>query len=199
MFGFGAKKKPASLMPADMRAALENVEESLRDLYRQEDPVRKYLTLMSCRNKLAEVTGDILHRGKKGLGAKHFWTGFGMSAPLAIGLLFLEPVSGTLNIVSAVLVGFYPSVVIKRILDDSAQGKKSMLASLSPQIETLAAVDERVVRHMRQVEQEHLSDLRRLPSLREAFTDAGQTPATVSFADKVSQYRQEPPPRARHV
>lgn len=164
---FGAdKRKKEEARAAERTAALDRIARALRPEIADDvgDVGDAYTHLQMCRASLARER-EILESGKtRQLEEKRFWTAMGMSSPLAIGLLFLEPFSGTIAMASTVVTGLTPTVIFKRMLDDAGYGEKPATQSIAPYADMFAALDTALTAKMDALEKDHPAALRQSPA-----------------------------------
>ncbi|MDY0008787.1 MAG: hypothetical protein RBS08_03690 [Bdellovibrionales bacterium] len=157
-----------------------------------------YLELKKTETDIQNLRNTLVAQALQKADGKRFWTAFGANTPLAAALLTVEPITGTLALISSVLISYAPTSFIKRTLDDHKYGDKSALANISMQLENLDAVTEMLQKRCRQIEQKHCDALlsapqdhplyRAYPDLRGQFHTAHQN-AQQQAAEKAAQAR----------
>lgn len=143
-----------------------------------------YLDLKKTETDIQNLRSNIVADAMQKADGKRFWTALGANTPLAAVLLTIEPITGTIALLSSVLISYAPTSLIKRILDDHKYGNKSAIANIGMQLENLDAVTEMLQKRCAQIEQNHRAVLlaapqdhplyRTYPDLRAQFRAAHQ-------------------------
>lgn len=196
---FGKKKKMlAERMAAWQRDILDRADQQIaQPLDAAQAPLR-YLDLKNAETDIQALREHLVTQALQKADGKRFWTAFGANTPLAAALVTVEPITGTLALISSVLISYAPTSFIKRMLDDHQYGNKSAIANIGMQLENLDAIAEMLQKRCKQIEEKHADVLlaapqdhplyKSYPDLRGHFRTAHQN-AQQQAAEKAAQTR----------
>jgi hypothetical protein len=198
----GKKITPAQKLAQQRRHLLEAAETVMEKPVQAQNAAHVYLSLRAAEGDLRTMREAVLTQARKEADEKRFWTAFGLNTPLAVGLLFIEPVTGTIAAIGTVLMGYTPTVLVKRMLDDHKVGEAAAIKAVLMDVETMDAVIARLQKQCSRIEKVHAADVlagagdaglfKRYPELKETFAAAAQT-----AAQPVPEQNKAPPPRVR--
>lgn len=141
------KRSAGQALAQERRRLVHAADQALNTTPAAQNATDVYFALVTTEEDLQDLRGKIIEHARKEADNKRFWTAFGANTPLVAGLLLLEPISGTLAVLSTIFTGYAPTVLIKRILDDNKMGEAAALKSVEMEIETIdilaAALKER--------------------------------------------------------
>lgn len=200
----GKKRTPAQKLSQQRQRLLDAAETAMEKPVQAQDAAQVYLSLHTAEGDLRAIRQAILTQARREADEKRFWMAFGINTPLAVGLLFVEPVTGTIAVIGTVLMGYTPTVLLKRMLDDHKVGEAAAVRSVMIDIETIDAVIVRLQKQRSHIETAHAADVlagaenaalfKHYPELKQTFARALQAP------DKKANDASEqngPPPRRR--
>jgi len=136
----GKKTTPAQKLAQQRRHLLEVAETAMEKPVQAQNAAHVYLSLRAAEGELRSMRAAVLTQARKEADEKRFWTAFGLNTPLAVGLLFIEPVTGTIAAIGTVLMGYTPTVLVKRMLDDHKVGEAAAVKAVLMDVETMDAV-----------------------------------------------------------
>ncbi|HRI77237.1 MAG: hypothetical protein H3C49_05950 [Alphaproteobacteria bacterium] len=118
-----------------------------------------FLQLKRLETEAEYLREDILSHARRGADEKRFWTAFGINTPLVAGLLLLEPITGTMAVLTTVLTGYAPTTLIKRILDDAKMGDAVAIKAVQMDIETVHIAQSRIQSRCSAIEAAHVETI----------------------------------------
>lgn len=178
----GKKTTPAQKLAQQRQRLLEAAEAAMEKPVHAQDAAQVYLSLRAAEEDLRVVREAVLTQARREADEKRFWTAFGLNTPLAVGLLFIEPVTGTVAVIGTVLMGYTPTVLIKRMLDDHKVGEATAVKAVLMDVETMDVMIARLQKQCRRIETQHAAEVlagakdaglfKRYPELKETFARA---------------------------
>lgn len=154
------KMSPEQKLAKRRQDLLARIDDALAaDMPEKKSAADTYLELKRLETE-AEYLGEaILAHARKGADEKRFWTAFGINTPLVAGLLLLEPVTGSMALLTTVLTGYAPTTLIKRILDDAKMGDAAAIKTVQMDIETVHIAQTRIQSRCSAIEAAHVETI----------------------------------------
>ncbi len=180
----GKKPTPEQKLAQMRREALDYAEQMMGVEPDARGIADHFLQLKEAEERVQKAREATLAHALRSADGKRFWTAFGMNTPLVAGLLLIEPITGTMALLTTVLTGYAPTALLKRMLDDHKLGDKKAIKAVMMDVETLDIAAARVQERCGEVQAQHLDALRRTspkhpllciyPSLAKTFEAAAQ-------------------------
>lgn len=180
----GKKPTPEQKLAQMRREAMDHAEQMIAATPDVHDIAGHFLKLKEAEERVQSAREATLAHALGSADSKRFWTAFGMNTPLVASLVLMEPITGTMALLTTVLMGYAPTTLLKRMLDDHKLGDKKALKAVMIDIETLDITITRVQERCAAVQDAHLDTLRRTspkhpllciyPSLAKKFDSAAQ-------------------------
>ena len=157
----GKKPTPEQQLAQMRREALDHAEEMIAATPDARDIAGHFLKLKEAEERVQNARAATLDHAFRSADNKRFWTAFGMNTPLVASLVLIEPITGTMALLTTVLMGYAPTTLLKRMLDDHKLGDKKAVKAVMMDIETLDIAAARVQERSAEVQSAHLDTLRR--------------------------------------
>ena len=180
----GKKPTPEQQLAQMRRDALDYADQMIAAIPDARNIADHFLKLKQAEDRVQGAREATLLHALKSADNKRFWTAFGANTPLVAGLLLMEPITGTMALLTTVLMGYAPTTMLKRMLDDHKLGDKAAVKAVMMDVETLDIAAARVQERCAEVQAAHLDTLRRTspkhpllcmyPSLAKAFDAAAE-------------------------
>mgnify|MGYP007088347946 CR=1 FL=1 len=165
MFARRDKKPTPEQQLAQMRReALDHADQMISIHPDARGAADHFLKLKEAEDRVQQARAATLAHAFRSADSKRFWTAFGMNTPLVASLVLMEPITGTMALLTTVLMGYAPTTLLKRMLDDHKLGDAKALKAVMMDIETLDIATARVQERCSEVQAQHLDTLRRTPS-----------------------------------
>lgn len=162
MFGRRDKKPTPEQKLAQMRQeALAYADDMIAISPDAKDAADHFLKLKQAEERVQGAREATLGHAFKSADNKRFWSAFGANTPLVAGLLLMEPITGTVAALTTVLMGYAPTTLLKRMLDEHKVGDAKAVKAVMMDIETLDIAAARVQERCAEVQAAHLDTLRR--------------------------------------
>lgn len=170
MFGRSGKKlSPLQQFVQEKRALLDHVDAVIDAKPAPHEAADYYLSLRQAHDRVEKIREHTVVQALRGSDSKRFWTAFGVNTPLVATFVLMEPVTGTLALLSTILTGYAPVVPIKHMLDKSKMGDSKALRSIALDVETLDIAADRLMKRCDEVEATHVKNLHRTPASHTLF------------------------------
>ncbi|MDP2205074.1 MAG: hypothetical protein Q8K65_02085 [Alphaproteobacteria bacterium] len=157
--GHGKKLSADQKLAQMQRSLLAAADAALTKPLQPQSAADTYFALICVKEDLEDLRANIFARTRQKADSKRFWTAFGMNTPLVAGLLLLEPVSGTVAVLTTVLTGYTPTVLIKRMLDDHRVGDAAAIKSVSMDIETIDIITDALKQRCTEVSDRYAKEM----------------------------------------
>lgn len=153
----------------ERRDLLDRVETLLETKVAAGDAADYYLNLRQACDDLEDACKVLKHNALRNAESNRFWTAFGVNTPVVAALVMMEPVTGTLALLSTVLTGYAPVLPIKMMLDKTGMGDQKAIKSIAMEIETMEIASARLMKRCDDIEVQHIHALKNTPSSHTLF------------------------------
>lgn len=198
--GCRKKRSPEQQLAQTRQTLLQATETAMVPAAAAHNAADIYFDMIRTEEALRDLRSAMQAQAGKRADDKRLWAALGLNTPLAVGLLLVEPVTGTVVVLSTILSSYTPTLVFKRILDDCKLGEAAAARSIAMDVETVDIIIERLQKRRRDIEDKQAAALlaapqHRLfthyPELRQAFhnvvTGARPVAAPERAVDKPGQ------------